>query len=94
MLKTLIHNVIFMFLFGYNVFFMYLCTVFKTSDVYHYNSKAMPKDPIEMRIKFLEELLHQYTEVSDKAGMSKRTQEETVNRILDKLSKLYKMRKK
>ena len=54
----------------------------------------MPKDPIEMRIKFLEELLHQYTEVSDKAGMSKRTQEETVNRILDKLSKLYKMRKK
>lgn len=83
-----------MLLFGYNVFFMYLCTVFKKTEVLHLNSKAMPKDPIEMRIKFLEELLHQYTEVSDKAGMSKRTQEETVNRILDKLSKLYKMRKK
>ena len=53
----------------------------------------MARDPIEMRIKFLEELLHQYTEASDNAGMSKRTQEETADRILKKLSELYKKRK-
>ena len=53
----------------------------------------MAKDPNEMRIKFLEELLHQYTEASDRAGMSRRTQEDTANRILDKLSELYKKRK-
>ena len=55
--------------------------------------RIMAKDPNEMRIKLLEELLHQYTEASDRAGMSKRTQEETANRILDKLSELYKKRK-
>lgn len=54
----------------------------------------MAKDPVEMRIKFLEELLHQYTVASEKAGMSKRTQEETADKILDQLSKLYKKRKK
>ena len=47
----------------------------------------------EMQIKFYEQLLRTYTEVSDKSGISKRSQEETADRILEKLSELYKKRK-
>lgn len=48
---------------------------------------------LENQIKFLETLLKQYTKLSDASGISKQGQEETVNRILDKLSELYKKRK-
>lgn len=49
---------------------------------------------LEMEIKFKEELLRQYKRISDLSGMSDRTQEETINRLLDDLSELYKRRSK
>lgn len=48
---------------------------------------------LEMEIKFKEELLRQYKRISDISGMSDSTQEETINRLLDDLSELYKRRK-
>lgn len=52
----------------------------------------MDLEIIEMRIKFVETLLRRYNEVSTKSGISTETQEETTNRLLDELSKLYKLR--
>ena len=48
---------------------------------------------LEMQIKFKEELLRQYKRISDLSGMSDSTQEQTINRLLDELSKLYKQRR-
>jgi len=48
---------------------------------------------LEMQIKFKEELLRQYKRISDLSGMSDATQEQTINRLLDELSKLYKQRR-
>lgn len=48
---------------------------------------------LEMQIKFKEELLRQYKRISDLSGMSDATQEQTTNRLLDELSKLYKQRR-
>lgn len=45
-----------------------------------------------MRIKFLETLLRRYQRLSDLSGMSDRTQEETIDNILQELKKLYKKR--
>lgn len=54
----------------------------------------MKKDEVnETQIRWYEALLRRYTEISDNAGMSKRTQEETADKILDRLSELYKKRK-
>ena len=47
-----------------------------------------------MRIKLLETLLKRYREMSEKSGISFRSQEETINRLLDELGRLYKQRKK
>lgn len=49
---------------------------------------------LEMRIKFLETLLKRYIEISDNSNISFRSQEETIDRILEELDKLYKQRKK
>ena len=49
---------------------------------------------LENQIKYLETLLKQYTKISELSGISDNRREETVNRILDKLSELYKLRKK
>lgn len=48
---------------------------------------------LEMQIKFKKELLRQYKRISDLSGMSDATQEQTINRLLDELSKLYKQRR-
>lgn len=48
---------------------------------------------LEMQIKFKEELLRQYKVISDLSGMSNKAQEETIDRLLDELSELYKQRK-
>lgn len=52
----------------------------------------MDLEILEMRIKFIEALLKRYNEVSTKSGISLETQEETTNRFLDELRKLYKQR--
>lgn len=52
----------------------------------------MDLEIIEMRIKFIEALLKRYNEVSTRSGISLETQEETTNRFLDELNKLYKQR--
>ena len=49
---------------------------------------------LENQIKYLEELARQYTRISEVSGMSTKQQEETMNRLLDSLSELYKKRKK
>lgn len=49
---------------------------------------------LENQIRYLETLLKEYTRISDVSGVSTRSQEETMNRILDSLSELYKKRKK
>ena len=49
---------------------------------------------LENQIKYLEELAKQYTRISEASGMSTKQQEETMNRLLDSLSELYKKRKK
>ncbi|MGP1481380.1 MAG: hypothetical protein ACTTJL_06765 [Hoylesella enoeca] len=48
---------------------------------------------LEMRIKFLETLLNRYRELSERAGISFKSQEETIDKLLDELDKLYKQRK-
>lgn len=59
------------------------------------NKKVKEKDELlKMEIKFKEELLRLYKRISDLSGMSDRTQEETINRLLDDLSELYKRRSK
>lgn len=49
---------------------------------------------LEKQIKYLETLLKQYTRISDASGVSDRRREETINEMLDRLSELYKKRKK
>lgn len=49
---------------------------------------------LEMRIKFLETLLNRYRQISEESGMSFRTQEDTIDRLLDELQELYNQRKK
>ena len=46
-----------------------------------------------MRIKFLETLLKRYSEISEKSGISFRSQEETIDILLKELEELYKQRK-
>lgn len=48
---------------------------------------------LEMQIKFKEELLRQYKRISDLSGISDKSQEQTINRLLDELSELYKQRR-
>ena len=48
----------------------------------------------ENRIKFIENILTTYLRVSDKSNISWKRREETLNEALDKLSELYKKRKK
>ncbi len=48
---------------------------------------------LEMRIKYLETLLKRYNEISEKSGISFRSQEETIDRLLEELQELYKQRK-
>ncbi len=50
-------------------------------------------EAIEMQIKFKEELLRQYKRISDLSGISETSQEETINRLLDELSELYKKKR-
>lgn len=47
-----------------------------------------------MRIKFLETLLKRYNEISEKSGIIFRSQEETIDSLLNELEKLYKQREK
>lgn len=53
----------------------------------------MKDDILENRIKFLENLLRTYNRISDNSNISWHSREETVDKILDKLSELYKKRK-
>lgn len=48
---------------------------------------------LEMQIKFKEELLRQYKRISHLSGISDKSQEQTINRLLDELSELYKQRR-
>ena len=50
-------------------------------------------EAIEMQIKFKEELLRQYKRISDLSGISETSQEETINRLLDEFSELYKKKR-
>ncbi len=49
---------------------------------------------IDMEIRKYEAMLKVYKRLSDKSGISVSRQEETINNILDKLSELYKLKKK
>lgn len=51
-------------------------------------------DILENEIKFKENLLRTYLRLSEKSGISTRRQQETMDALLDDLSKLYKKRKK
>ena len=71
---------------------MYLCSVIINKSI---NKKNEIMDELlEMRIKFLETLLKRYIEISDNSNISVRSQEETIDRILEELDKLYKQREK
>lgn len=48
---------------------------------------------LEMQIKFKEELLRQYKRISDLSGISDKSQEQTIDRLLEELSELYKQRR-
>lgn len=70
---------------------MYLCSVIINKSI---NKKNKTMDEgLEMRIKFLETLLNRYRELSERAGISFKSQEETIDKLLDELDKLYKQRK-
>lgn len=51
-------------------------------------------DILENEIKFKENLLRTYLRLSEKSGICTRRQQETMDSLLDDLSKLYKKRKK
>ena len=55
-------------------------------------NKVMGKIEIEMRIKFLETILSQYNRISENSNISFWSQEETINKYLDELKELYKLR--
>lgn len=48
---------------------------------------------LKAKIKFLETLLKRYHDISEKSGISFRSQEETIDRMLKELENLYKQRK-
>lgn len=48
---------------------------------------------LENEIKFNEELIRQYQRLSELSGISTKRQSETIDRILDTLSELYKKRR-
>lgn len=48
---------------------------------------------LENEIKFNEELIKQYQRLSELSGISTKRQSETIDRILDTLSELYKRRR-
>lgn len=54
----------------------------------------MGKIEIEMRIKFLETVLTQYTRISNKSNISFYSQSEIIDNYLDELQKLYEERDK
>ena len=54
----------------------------------------MGKIEIEMRIRFLETVLAQYTRISEKSNISFDSQSETIDSFLDELQRLYKERDK
>ena len=67
---------------------MYLCSVIlRNVEVTEYIE--MGKIEIEMRIKFLETVLAQYTRISDMSNISFYSQSETIDNYLDELQKLY-----
>lgn len=77
-----------MCLFGYYKNIMYLCSVIlRNVEVTEYIE--MGKIEIEMRIKFLETVLAQYTRISDMSNISFYSQSETIDNYLDELQKLY-----
>ncbi|MBP3512627.1 MAG: hypothetical protein J6K19_11375 [Prevotella sp.] len=49
---------------------------------------------LEARIKYLETLLKRYNEISEMAGISFKSQEETIDKMLKELETLYKQRMK
>jgi uncharacterized coiled-coil protein SlyX len=54
----------------------------------------MGKVEIEMRIKFLESILSQFTRISDLSNVCFESQSETIDKYLEELQKLYKERDK
>ena len=52
----------------------------------------MGKLEIEMRIRFLETVVSQYNRISNNSNISFRIQSETIDKYLDELRKLYKLR--
>ena len=77
-----------MCLFGHYKNIMYLCSVIlRNVEVTEYIE--MGKIEIEMRIKFLETVLAQYTRISDMSNISFYSQSETIDNYLDELQKLY-----
>lgn len=72
---------------------MYLCSVIRKQESIIKKERKMD-EVLENQIRYLETLLKEYTRISDVSGVSTRSQEETMNRILDRLSELYKKRKK
>lgn len=52
----------------------------------------MGRQEIESRIKFLETVLSQYRRLSELSNISFRTQEGTIDEMLDELKKLYEER--
>ena len=77
-----------MCLFGYYKNIMYLCSVILRNVVVT-EYREMGKIEIEMRIKFLETVLAQYTRISDMSNISFYSQSETIDNYLDELQKLY-----
>ena len=67
---------------------MYLCSVI-LRNVLVTEYREMGKIEIEMRIKFLETVLAQYTRISDMSNISFYSQSETIDNYLDELQKLY-----
>jgi len=49
---------------------------------------------VEMRIKFLEALLKQYFEITEKSGHKTKKRNENIDKMLEELHKLYKQRNK
>lgn len=51
-------------------------------------------EALETRIRFLETLLKRYNEISEISGISFKSQEETIDKMLKELETLYKQRNK
>ncbi len=72
---------------------MYLCIVIIKKVLTSKKRKPMD-DILEKRIEFLETMLTRYRQISDRSGISYRSQSDTIDEMLDELSKLYKQRKR